>query len=82
MALNFATVLVFLLAALFLVFAHMTLSKVFRPHKPINFAEAAKILAKAHGIANDSPDSNVEWFTPFIEALNARGAMPSVSPDA
>lgn len=49
----------------------------FRPLKPINYAEAAKILAKAHGIANDTSDANSEWFTPFVEAMNARGAMPA-----
>jgi len=48
----------------------------FKPHRPINFAEASKILTKAHGIAVDSSDPGREWFTPYVEMMLARHALP------
>ena len=49
----------------------------FRPLRPINFAEASKILAKAHGLASDSSDPTVEWYTPYVEAMRAHNALPA-----
>ena len=48
----------------------------FRPYKSVNYAEAAKILAKAYGLANDSPDPGIEWHAPFVHALKSRNALP------
>ncbi|MBU0766264.1 S-layer homology domain-containing protein [Patescibacteria group bacterium] len=48
----------------------------FKPHRPINFAEASKILTKVHGIAVDSSDQNVEWYTPYVETMNSQHALP------
>jgi len=61
----------------------------FRPLKPINFAEASKILTKVQGLATDSPDPNVEWYMPYVKVMKARRAFPPdielddyVTPDA
>jgi len=45
----------------------------FRPDQHINTAEAAKVIAKAYGIAKDSSDPNVPWYQPYVTALRALG---------
>ncbi len=49
----------------------------FHPYKPINIAEAAKILAKVYGIAPDPTGPSVQWYEPYVKALNERGAIPA-----
>jgi len=49
----------------------------FHPNRPINYAEASKILTKAFGIASDALDPNIEWYTPYVEAMQAHNALPT-----
>lgn len=46
----------------------------FKPERPINFAEASKILSLAYGQGIDeySPD----WYEPFVRALESSKAIP------
>ena len=50
----------------------------FHPNRPVNFAEAAKIITRSHlispvaGLPDDAP-----WFARYVYALEERGAMPS-----
>lgn len=45
----------------------------FRPEKPVNFAEAAKILANAY---DQEVSSGTEWYEPFARALDSSKAIP------
>jgi len=45
----------------------------FRPDQHINTAEAAKVIAKAYGIAKDSSDPNVPWYQSSVAALQGLG---------
>lgn len=45
----------------------------FRPGKPINFAEAAKILTNSFGL---SLGLGTQWYEPFIKALETKKAVP------
>lgn len=45
----------------------------FRPGKPINFAEAAKILTNSFGL---SLGLGAQWYEPFIKALETKKAVP------
>ncbi|MFH1671125.1 MAG: S-layer homology domain-containing protein [Patescibacteria group bacterium] len=49
----------------------------FKPYRPINYAEASKILTKAYGISIDSSDSSVEWYVPYVKIMRARHAFPT-----
>ncbi len=49
----------------------------FKPAESITFAEAAKILGNAFGIAKSLPASGEQrWFEPFVRALEAKHAIP------
>lgn len=54
----------------------------FRPEEPITVAEAAKILAKAHGLIYPSKfSSDRPWYEPSMRALQHFGGLsPSVRP--
>ena len=54
----------------------------FRPFAAITTAEAAKILAKAYGLAYGSAQ-NAAWFKQSMDVLSERGALPkNAGPDA
>lgn len=46
----------------------------FKPGKEINFAEAAKIIAKAFGL---SSGTDPVWYKPFVSALGEKSAIPT-----
>lgn len=51
---------------------------VFRPDDRITFADAAKIVARSHGLTPWADPSVPEhWFDPYVEALGRRNAIPS-----
>lgn len=48
----------------------------FRPAIPVNFVEAAKILANGFVLSTDSSSSENPWFRPFVDALAKHKAIP------
>ncbi len=46
----------------------------FRPDQPIEFAEAAKIIAKV--LKLDYEEDSKIWYAPFVAVLNQHGAIP------
>ncbi|MDD4319847.1 MAG: S-layer homology domain-containing protein [Candidatus Peribacteraceae bacterium] len=48
----------------------------FRPDRVINHAEAAKVIAKAYGIADEPLDPDVPWYAPSVAALMRLGIVP------
>jgi hypothetical protein len=50
---------------------------VFRPDAPVTFADAAKMLARSHGLTPWA-DSHVSkhWFDQYVEALGEKNAIP------
>lgn len=47
----------------------------FRPNDAVTVAEAAKVLAKAFGMASDPMDPTEPWADPFVKALVNAGAL-------
>jgi len=47
----------------------------FKPANPVNFAEAAKIIANTVDLKADGQTAE-EWFKPFVEALATRDGIP------
>lgn len=52
----------------------------FQPSQPVNFAEAAKILANAAGLPSKASDANfletTVWYRPYTQALAREKAIP------
>jgi len=48
----------------------------FRPANPLNFAEAATLIARNYGVVNEIPKPVTEWYRPFVEGLATRSAIP------
>lgn len=48
----------------------------FLPSQDINLAEASKIIANALKLPLDETSDAEEWFTKYIKALEAKGALP------
>lgn len=50
----------------------------FKPEKPVNFVEAAKIISNARELKGDSLSGD-KWFKPFVRALvDRKGVPPSI----
>lgn len=47
----------------------------FKPGEPVNFAEAAKIIANALDLSVTA-DASVDWYVPFVRAMVARKGAP------
>jgi hypothetical protein len=47
----------------------------FRPDAKVTVAEAAKVLAKAFGLASDTTDPSEPWADPFVSALVSAGVL-------
>lgn len=48
----------------------------YRPANPINFAEASTLMTRNLGISTETPKPEARWYKPFIEALEAKHAIP------
>ncbi|MGE3279072.1 MAG: beta-propeller domain-containing protein [Candidatus Altimarinota bacterium] len=48
----------------------------FKPTQPVNFAEAAKIIANTVKLRTTSNASDEHWFTPFVRSLENRKGIP------
>jgi hypothetical protein len=48
----------------------------FRPNQPINFAEAAKLLARAYAFTPFPIDTKAVWYRPYVDSLSARNLIP------
>ena len=49
----------------------------FKPADYINFAEASKIITKAHKVTPDETGTNKEWFAGYVNSLAKKKAIPS-----
>lgn len=49
----------------------------FRPARPLNFAEASKIITRAMGVKRiEGLSGDMPWFATYVKALEYRGAIP------
>jgi hypothetical protein len=48
----------------------------FRPGNPINFVEAATLIARNLGVVNQLPQPVSDWYRPFVEGMGFEHAIP------